>query len=95
MSDDTVPRSESRGTVEDGDLLLTHAVWRNSMGSCQPETGVRHNGTWLGLVEHGWHDFDAATPIILHALRKRWSLYRISTFMERLAERRRQKPRFL
>ena len=82
------PRSESRGMVEDGEFVLTHAIWRNSLGSQQPETGVRRNGQWLGLVEHGWRDFDAATPVILRLLRKGRSPDRIGMFMEKLTERR-------
>lgn len=39
--DDTLPMSESVGSATiDGRWLLTHAIWRNSHGSCEPETGV-------------------------------------------------------
>lgn len=98
--DDTLPMSESKGHATiDGRWLLTHAVWRNSYGSYQPETGVRdlheieadnHGRPRFDLIQHGWQDFAAAEAIIVKGLRKGWSPFRVGEAMDRLSRNRRR-----
>jgi hypothetical protein len=92
VSDDTLPRCDSIFHTREPDFYLTHAIWRNSYGSCQPETGVRPvvNGEvqkdGFRLIQHNCVDFKFAEPIILRGLRKGWDACRISTFVEWLAK---------
>jgi hypothetical protein len=96
---DDLPRSESHGHAEiDGRWILTHAVWRNSLGSYQPETGIRDlrdvdektERPRFDLIQHGWRDFQAAQSVIEKGLRKGWPVHRISDVMERLSRDRRR-----
>jgi hypothetical protein len=94
------PRSTRFPPRETEDYFLSNAVWENSHGSFQPETGVRRrkpDGTWgeFFLIEHGWLDFETANDIILRALRKGWDNCRIGDFMQKLKLRRRPRGRVL
>ena len=92
--DDTEPRSESRGMVEAGGFLLTHAVWRNSMGSCQPETGVRSHAAGLKdfrLIQHDCDDWPMVTVVTLAGLSKGWDGGRIGDLIGWLHSRKRRK----
>lgn len=95
------PYSESKGhATVDGKWLLTHAIWHPTtlagIGNC-PETGVRFLGSFesderprFELIQHGWHDFEAAEAIIVRGLRKHWSTDRIADLMQKLVDRRRR-----
>jgi hypothetical protein len=90
------PRSTHVSSVRVGDWLLTNAVWENSLGSYQLETGIRYMNQIeatgrprFELIQHDWSNFDAANDVIIKALRKQWRPYRISAFMENLKDRRR------
>jgi len=97
--DDTLPMSESKGEATvDGRWLLTHAIWRNSHGSCQPETGVRDltdvdtetGRPRFDLIQHGWVNFAKAQAVIEKGLRKGWSPFRISEVMDRIPRKSRR-----
>lgn len=89
------PYSKFIGASDAGDFFLTHVIWHNSLGSNQPETGVRRKADGkivqdsFHLIQHGVCNFDFAEPLILRGLRKGWGANRISDFVERLAKRRR------
>lgn len=93
---DSLPRSTKISEMRYGNLLLTNAVWENSYGSYQPETGVRfldqiHDGRpRFELVQHGWVDFVAANDLIIRGIRKGWNASRITDFLCRLKERNRR-----
>ena len=86
------PCSIPAGSYQDGKYLITHAIWRNSYGSVQPESGIRFaqpDASYgdFRLIQHGWLDFSKAEQVILHALGKGWGVLRIEDFMCRLRER--------
>jgi hypothetical protein len=97
LDPERLPRCDSAGHTMEADYFLTHAIWRNSYGSCQPETGVRRvvDGKvakeGFRLIEHGCSDFAFAEPIILRLLRKQWDAVRIGRLVEWLSSRRRAK----
>jgi len=100
LSTDDFPCSIPAGSHKDGKYLLTHAIWRNSYGSVQPETGVRFarpDGSYDGfcLIQHGWLDFQAAENIILRGLQKGWQVSRIEDLLCRIRDRSGPKARFL
>jgi len=97
---DGEPYSESVRHCDAGDFYLTHAIWHNSCGSYQPETGVRRMKSGdvipnsFNLIERGCPNFDFAESIILRGLRKGWDEYRIARFIEWLWLRRQPHPKF-
>lgn len=99
-TDTELPRSTRFPPRETSDYFLSNAVWENSYGSFQPETGVRRrqaDGTWgdFALIEHGWLDFNSANDLIVKALAKGWDTCRIGDFMQKLKERRKPRARIL
>jgi hypothetical protein len=85
-------------SYRDDKYLLTHAIWRNSYGSVQPETGVRfarQDGTYddFRLIQHGWLSFKDAENVILRGLNKGWSASRIEDLMCRVKDRSGPKAR--
>ena len=92
---DSLPRSTKMSEMRYGNLLLTNAVWENSYGSYQPETGVRfmdqiHDGRpRFELVQHGRMDFVAANDLIIRGIRKGWDTSRITDFLRLIKERKR------
>lgn len=91
-----VPRCDNIRSVTLPDYFLSHAIWRNSLGSYQPETGVRKivGGEVqkdFRLIQHGVGNFDFAEPLIIRGLRKGWDTSRIADFVYWLAQRRRVK----
>ena len=95
-----VPRCDSRGWTKTDRWFLTHAIWRNCLGSYQPETGVRSvvDGAIqddFRLMQHGCDQFERIEPIILQALDKDWGADRIACFIEWQAKRLRLRPRLL
>jgi len=95
---DELPMSESRGEATiDGRWLLTHAIWRNSHGSCEPETGVRDLAAVdvktgrprFDLIQHRWPSFTKAQAVIEKGLRKGGSPLRISEVMDRIPRKSR------
>lgn len=94
--EDNLPRCDQIRSVQHRDYFLSHAIWRNSMGSCQPETGVRRvvDGKVQGafcLIQHGVSDFDFAERVILKCLRKGMDAELTGRIVEWLAKRRRVK----
>ena len=86
------PTSIPAGVYRDEKYLITHAIWRNSYGSVQPESGIRFaqpDGSYddFSLIQHGWIDFTKAENVILRTLAKGWRVSRIEDFMCRLRER--------
>lgn len=91
MDDERLPRSESKGRVDFGGFYLTHAIWRNSYGSYQPETGVRTHAAGLKdfrLIQHGCADWPFVTAVTLAALSKGWDSERIGRLIEWWSRRR-------
>lgn len=87
------PRSESIGHVDFGGYYLTHAIWRNSYGSYEPETGVRTRAAAFKdfqLIQHYCDDWPFVTVVTLAGLSKRWDTYRIGRLLEWWGRRRRQ-----
>lgn len=79
------PSSENKGHVDFGGFYLTHAIWRNSYGSYQPETGVRSHAAGLKdfrLIEHGCDDWPLVTVMTLAGLSKGWDAERIGRVIE-------------
>lgn len=100
--EEDLPKSIPVSQVREGDWFLTNAVWRNSYGSFQPETGVRFMNLFgpderplFELIEHGWRDFDAANDVIIKGLRKGWGTGRIADLMTNLKRRRKSRPKVL
>ncbi len=92
-----LPRSTGVSKLQIDNFLLTNSVWENSMGSYEPETGVRYldqtdtdGRARFVLIQHRWRDFQAANDLIVKALRKGWPAWRIEDLMCKLKER---KPR--
>ena len=71
------PQCKQVSAVYAEGVCLTNAIWCNSYGSYQPETGIR-NDDGFHLIEHGWEDWPAVNTIILMALRKNWEPSRIN-----------------
>lgn len=87
------PHSISCGHVDFGGFYLTHAIWRNSYGSYQPETGVRTHASGLEdfrLIQHNSDNWPMVTVVTLAALSKDWDAYRIGNVIEWLHKRRRR-----
>lgn len=87
------PRSENCGHVDFGGYYLTHAIWRNSYGSYQPETGVRTHAGGLKdfrLIQHNSDDWPMVTVVTLAGLSKGWDTERIGDLIEWLHARRRK-----
>lgn len=87
------PWSESVGHVDFGGFYLTHAIWHNSLGSYQPETGVRSHAANLKdfrLIQHNSSNWPMVTVVTLSALSKGWNEYRIGTLIEWLDRRYRR-----
>ena len=90
------PYSVRRGRVEVDTYLLTHAEWHPcdfGMDYAQYETGVRYkqpDGEYRGwtLFQHGWHDFEAVTKVIVKGLNKGWDEDRIQVVIDYLRSRR-------
>ena len=100
LQSDVLPCSIPAGSYKDKNYLLTHAIWRNSYGSVQPETGVRFaksDGSYddFCLIQHGWMNFVKAEQVILKGLRKGWGPSRIENLMCRVRERSTPRARFL
>lgn len=98
---DGEPYSESVSVTWFHDCVLTHAIWHNSMGSNEPETGLRivKDGDPVKdsfrLYQHYTLDFDLAERIILRGFRKGWDAYRTSALVEWLGKRKRARSRVL
>lgn len=91
---DGTPYSESVAHVDFGGFYLTHAIWHNSYGSYQPETGVRSHALGLKdfrLIEHGSNNWPMVTVVTLAALSKGWDAHRIATLIEWLHHRIRKR----
>jgi len=78
------------------DYHFSHAIWHNSYGSSQPETGVRKviDGEVqrdFMLIEHGCPDFTLAERIILACLRSGRDPYQTGKIVEWVWGRRRRK----
>lgn len=93
--EENLPRSESMGHVEFGGWYLTHAIWRNSHGSYQPETGVRkraEDGTYsdFHLAQHDCDNWPLVTMFLLAGLSKGWAVDRIASLIDWLHQRMRR-----
>lgn len=95
MREDGEPYSENIAVKLFDDCVLTHAIWHNSMGSNEPETGLRivKDGGVIKdsfrLYQHYTRDFDLAERIILRGFRKGWDAYRTSALVEWFGKRKR------
>lgn len=94
------PCCAPRGRVEFGGFYLTHAIWRNSYGSYQPETGVRRkqvDGTYaeFELVQHNNDNWPLVTAVLLAGLSKGWRSDRIANVIEWLGKRNKIKARVM
>lgn len=90
---DGEPYSESIGHVDFGGYYLTHAIWHNSYGSHQPETGVRSHASGLKdfrLIQHDCKEWPLVTAVTLAALSKGWDAYRIAELLGWWGARRRK-----
>ncbi len=90
------PHSESIAHVDFGGFYLTHAIWHNSYGSYQPETGVRTHADKFKsfrIIEHGCNDWPLVTVVSLAALAKGWDTNRIARLLEWWGSRRRKRAR--
>lgn len=79
------PSHENKGHVDFGGVYLTHAIWRNSYGSYQPETGVRTHAAGLKdfrLIQHNCDDWALVTVMTLAGLAKGWNVERIGDLIE-------------
>lgn len=86
--------SETVGSVDFGGVLLTHAIWHNSYGSRQPETGVRTHAADLKdfrLMQHFSDDWPLVTIVTLAGLGKGWNTDRISDVIAWLHARNRKR----
>lgn len=91
--DEFEPRIENMGHVDFGGFYLTHAIWRNSHGSYQPETGVRSHAAGLKdfrLIQHNSDDWPMVTVVALAGLSKGWNSERIGDLIEWLHNRKRR-----
>lgn len=88
------PYSESISHVDFGGYYLTHAIWHNSCGSYEPETGVRTHAAGLKdfrLIQHYTADWPLVTIVTLAALSKGWDSERIGRLIEWWGKRRRRR----
>jgi hypothetical protein len=91
MRQEGEPYSESISHVDFGGYYLTHAIWHNSHGSYEPETGVRTHAAGLKdfrLIQHYCGDWPFVTVVTLAALHKGWDAYRISRLLDWWNQRR-------
>jgi hypothetical protein len=91
---DDVPRCDSIEQVDAEGYFLTHAIWRNGMGSYQPETGVRSHAAGLKdfrLIQHGCDDWPLVTRTTLRALVKGWDECKIADVIGWLHSRNRKR----
>lgn len=98
METDREPYSESIGHVDFGGYFLTHAIWHNSYGSYQPETGVRTHAAGLKdfrLIQHNSDNWPLVTVVTLAGLSKGWDSERIGQIVEWLSKRYRRRPKLL
>ena len=78
------------------DCVMTHAIWHNSYGSREPETGLLmvEEGTAIAdsfrLIQHYTSDFDLAERVIIRGFRKSWDAYKIAQTVEWLGKRGRK-----
>lgn len=94
MEPENFPRSDSCGHVDFGGFYLTHAIWRNSYGSYQPETGVRTHAAHLKdfrLIQHDSDNWPMVTVVTLAGLSKGWDTERIGDLIGWLHSRNRRK----
>lgn len=97
-ADDSLPRAVTIAKVEADGYFLTHVIWRNSMGSYEPETGIRTRAAEFKdfrLVQHGCDDWPLVTDIVLKSVRKGWHECKIADVIAWVHERnrRRRRPR--
>jgi len=88
------PHSESVQHVDFGGYYLTHAIWHNSYGSYQPETGVRTRANGLKdfrLIQHGSDNWPMVTIVTLAGLSKGWDEWRIANVIGWLHSRERKR----
>lgn len=88
------PYSESCGHVDFGGFYLTHAIWHNSYGSYQPETGVRTRAGNLKdfrLIQHDCDDWPLVTVLCLAGLSKGWDTDRIADVIRWVGTRNRKR----
>jgi hypothetical protein len=93
---DEIPRCDNIGRVEINGYFLSHAIWRNGMGSYQPETGIRTKAADykdFRLIQHGCDDWPLVTDVILKAVRKRWDDCKIADVIAWLHQRNRRRLR--
>ena len=91
---DGQPYCQSIGHVDFGGYYLTHAIWHNSYGSRQPETGVRSHAANLKdfrLIQHGSDDWPLVTIVTLAGLSKGWDEYRVGEVVGWLHARERKR----
>lgn len=97
MMNEHLPRCETKGHVDFGGYYLTHAIWRNSYGSYQPETGVRTHAAGLKdfrLIHHDSDNWPLVTIVTLAGLSKGWDEDRIGDVIAWMHRRiRRNKTR--
>lgn len=94
---DGEPWSESRGVkVIANRWVITNAIWHNSHGSNEPETGLRdlqdvdaEGKPRFHLLQHyGCYDFRKVNQAIEKAIAKGWSAERIAWFQMRVTDRK-------
>lgn len=88
------PYSESVQHVDFGGYYLTHAIWHNSYGSYEPETGVRSHARGLKdfrLMQHGSDNWPMVTVVTLAGLSKGWDTWRIDAVIGWLHSRNRKR----
>ncbi len=91
---DFEPRCESVEHVDFGGYYLTHAIWYNSYGSYQPETGVRTHAAGLKdfrLIQHGSNNWPLVNVVTLAGLSKGWDEWRIAMVIGWLHSRNRKR----
>ena len=91
---DGEPHSESISHVDFNGFYLTHAIWYNSYGSYQPETGVRTKAGFYDdfrLIQHGSDDWPMVTVVALAGLHKGWNTERIGDVIGWLHGRNRKR----
>ena len=92
---DCEPYSKSVSVTWFHDCVLTHAIWHNSYGSCEPETGLRlvEDGEPVKdsfrLYQHYTRDFALAERVIVRGFRKGWDEIRTARLVEWIGKRKR------
>lgn len=92
------PHMERHGHVEFAGWYLTHAVWRNSYGSYQSETGVRFrqpDGSYADftLAQHNSDNWHLVTVVMLAGLSKGWAVHRTASLIDWLHRRMRRRAK--